>query len=279
MFLRRIALAGLISFAPSMTQRVLAQAVSTELRPGDKIESPAAEAAQSPAATPAASESAPPTEAPASDAQTAQAPAAQGAPDSATDANASPAPAEASVAPTEATDSEGPGAAASQPPHTTRIRELTLRSAEAEREIENLTARRNQIRLVGLAYARAVTWGLASAFALGSLATFGSAQSVERDLSDGKRASGNDTDRDGDVDADDERHSRSMSRTMGGVSLIMATGGVLSSVFYRKQLREQQALDTEIQTWRNQEKRSIFELDYELRASRREARLALIIRM
>jgi hypothetical protein len=164
-------------------------------------------------------------------------------------------------------------------PSAERLRTLASRSTATQQRIEQLITERNRVRLTGLRVARSVTWTAASAFALGSLLSFASAEDVERDLKASNHAGANDKDLDGDVDVDDERHARRVSRTMGGASLIMAAGGVLSSVFYRRQLHEMNELTSEIESLRGQQKRAIFELDYELRASKQEARVGLIVRM
>ncbi len=160
-----------------------------------------------------------------------------------------------------------------------KLRVLSLRTTETQREIENLLAKRNRIRLMGLNYARYVTWSAASAFALGSLLAVAAANDVERDIKGGDYVGASDKDSDGDVDGDDKNHAQRIARTMGGASLVMAVGGVLSSIFYRSQLGEMNQLTNDIETLRGRQKRAIFELDYELRASRRGARLGLIVRM
>lgn len=156
-------------------------------------------------------------------------------------------PASADTAPT---PEAAPAPSTPASPELARLdaaRALGEQLLELERRAQQIELERSRIRLLGPRIGKIVSWIASAVFLSSAVSAWGRAESVKEALDDGRDDKAYDTDRDGDVDKDDEERSRRVARALVGTSLVPIGLGVFSTLLERKRRRAQRALGYELE--------------------------------
>lgn len=188
------------------------------------------------------------------------------------------------VAPPEGAPVVAPPPAPSLPPSAAPMRDpaapvaLTRELLYLEERTRELQIERSQVRTTGVRVGRAISWGAAGFLLTAALLASGSAEQAKEAYEEGKTDDAYDTNDDGVVDGDDERHSRRVARGLLAASIVPIGLGIFTSILYRRRIRRLRELGAEIDQLGERRRLAVQRLGFELGVSPGQAALDLKLR-
>ncbi len=155
------------------------------------------------------------------------------------------------------------------------VRAWTAQLLEIERRTQQVEQERERIRFIGVRIGKYLSWTATALFLSSALNAYGRAEAVKKALKDGRDDEFYDTDRDDDVDKQDERHSRRIARALLFSSVVPIGLGVFSTMLERKRRKQHRMLSYQLEDFATQRRALISRLGAQLGVAPGHASLQL----
>jgi hypothetical protein len=162
--------------------------------------------------------------------------------------------------------------AAADPLHAAH---LTKQLLEIEQQTVQLETKRARVRTLGFRIGKIVSWSASALFLFSAFGWYGTAQSVEKALKDGRDDEAYDVNGNDKVTKHDEDVARTVARTLAITSLIPIGLGVFTTLMGLRREREKAELTNAIEDLSTRRRSLLRRLDTQLSASPSHAAVQL----
>ncbi|HEX6243866.1 MAG TPA: hypothetical protein VFZ61_23285 [Polyangiales bacterium] len=153
--------------------------------------------------------------------------------------------------------------------------QLTQQILALEEQSLALEAQRAKVRTLGYRIGKIVCWSVSAIFLFTAFGWYGTANSVEKALKDGRDDEAYDVNGNDKVTKHDEDVARTVARTLAITSLIPIGLGVFTTLMHRRREKERRDLTHDIEDLANKRRGLVRRLSLELSASPANAGLTL----